>query len=121
MEQYLNCIKDVGEDYLNIEYNFFKNKITAQRLKNIELFEFLTSQKWISGLDSDLVNEILSNVKIDTNRILGTLSKLEIVNLYNSIINVLNNIYKLGGICRKNSLYLDNSLGGYEITISKNK
>jgi formamidopyrimidine-DNA glycosylase len=84
-------MKEIGPDWINdnITYDFFKSKITYSRIKNNQIVQFLMNQKYISGIGNYLKAEILYNSKIRPDRLLQDLSETDIINLYNSCVQIV--------------------------------
>lgn len=121
MEEYEFAIREIGNDYSNplINLNYFKNKITCPRMKNITISRFLINQKWISGIGEYLRSEIIYESTLNPKRLLGTLSNNDINCLFNSIIKVLNNSYKQGGIISEKPFTPNGLFGTYKCNIYK--
>jgi DNA-formamidopyrimidine glycosylase len=96
-------MKDIGPDWINekITLDFFTQKIKNKRIKTNQIVQFITNQKYISGIGNYLKAEILYDAKIKPDRILEELSDKDIETLYNSTIKIVNISLKSNGLTIK--------------------
>jgi len=73
--------------------------------KKVGIKNFLLNQKNIAGIGNVYVQDILFKSRLHPNRKISTLSKKEIGNLYNAIIDVLNHSISLGGLAYERDFY----------------
>jgi formamidopyrimidine-DNA glycosylase len=97
--EYEYILKDTGPDYLSGKINgeIFLEKLKEKKFKKKEIGVFLLEQQHFSGVGAYINSECLYKSKISPFRLIEELSDIEIYLLYDNIMEVMNESYKLGG------------------------
>jgi len=110
----LKCkLSEIGPDWLNdkIPLDKFTTILISHPKMNIN--NFLMNQKYVSGIGNYIKSEVLYKARISPHRKVDTLSKKDILNLYNAIAFIMDKSYQKRGMSQENYVDLDGEKGDY--------
>lgn len=115
IDEYNDVFKNIGPDLLNdnVTLDMYREKIRNKRIRTKEIGIYLLEQKYFSGIGNYLRSEILYHAKISPFRSLENLSDSDVMILYQSIIIILNESYKSGGLTISTYRLPNNQPGRY--------
>ena len=106
-------LKELGPDMLNEPCSISEFKKILLKYPNKLLGIFLLDQKRISSIGNIYKSEICYSSKLDPSRTLSSLSEIEIISLYTSIVSILAIAYEFGGSSQKDFQSVSGELGTY--------
>ncbi len=107
-------LKNIGVDptFDNFTYSIFKEIVNLSQNKNAKAF--LLEQTKIVGIGNIYASEILFNAKISPERIIGSLTNIEINTLHGSIVSILKEAISLRGTTFSDYRDGFNKKGGFQ-------
>lgn len=112
---YLMELNRIGALDKSFTFEYFNSLINDVTVK-LSLKAFLATEQRILGIGNGVVQDILFNARLHPKRKLSTLDKDEIKVLYNSVIDTLNEMVRLGGRDTEKNIYNEN--GNYNTVLS---
>jgi len=109
------ALNGVGALDKEFTYEYYKSLITDKTLK-LSIKAFLATEQRIIGIGNGVVQDIMFNASLHPKRKMNTLSEKEIKGLYDSIINILTDMTKLGGRDTEKNIY--GKAGEYKTILS---
>lgn len=118
-EKYQDKLTKIGPDLLSddIDISLWIKKIKNGRIKNKMIYDYLTEQKYFSGIGNYLKSEILYRSKILPTRTLCSLSDVEISELYKVSIATIKESYSYGGLTIKTYWSPEGTRGTFPIKV----
>lgn len=101
----------------NFTKDYFASIINSLECENLSIKALLATEQRIPGLGNGVLHDILLNAKVHPKRKVKTLTDVEKVNIYDSIINTLNEMVLQGGRDTEYNLY--GQKGNYKTRLSK--
>lgn len=134
--------RDYGPDFLNIQhpqeidsrvravlpseffqvptFDLFWSELSLPRRSRMSLCTFLLShQEYFSGVGNWILNEVCYLARIHPNRILGSISREEAENVFQSVISVISQGYQSGGLTHGTFLDPNKETGKYQTRVYK--
>jgi len=96
-------------------FDYFKSLLNEKTLK-LSIKAFLATEQRILGIGNGVVQDIMYNARLHPKRKMNTLNETDIKNLYNAVINTLNDMVNQGGRDTEKNLY--GEPGGYRTILS---
>ena len=115
-QELLVALKDVGPDLLHDQISFdqYCQVIKKKSLVNKPIQDFLLDQSRFSGIGNYLKSEILYLSRLHPDRKLGSLSDLDLTNLYKSILYILSKAFQARGLSFGSYIDPDGNKGTYQ-------
>ena len=117
-EELYEIFKNIGPDFLRgeVSLELFTSIIKSDKLKNRKIGEVLMRQELFSGIGLYIKVEVLFDCSLSPHRLCSSLSDRRITKLYISIIKIITESYKAGGLTIENGDYRDpyGNTGNYE-------
>jgi formamidopyrimidine-DNA glycosylase len=118
-DEYASLFKDVGPDLLrdNITIEQYTSVITRSNISRKTIMWFLLEQKYFSGVGNYLRSEIMYVARLNPTKTLGSLTKNDIISLYVSTLQILQESLKSGGLTLSTYWDPDGNVGKYQVRV----
>lgn len=116
-ENHKRIMKDVGEDYAEINFATFLEKISRNRIKNKQIQDFLMDQREFSGVGNYLKSEILYRSRIDPRKHLSEFSEDDFKKIFKQIKRTLRDSYRSGGFTLATYCSPSGKIGTFEVSV----
>lgn len=102
-------LKEIGPDLLDddVPLELWMEKAKNRYVKKMEIVKWITNQKYFAGVGNYLKSEILYRSKIHPQRVMSSLSDLELEELWKNTLSIVKDAYAAKGLTRYKGTFLN--------------